>query len=75
MKDLNLADNKFSQEGGKAISKLLSYQTQISNLDLSHNKIGNDGFKSILHAIRKNTIIKELILVNCGIEINIIEKW
>lgn len=64
---LTLSYNIFSTVGCKAISKLFYQDSEILTLDLTHNRIGTECFRDILHSLRKNLRTRKLYLNECEI--------
>ena len=52
----------------KAIAHLVSLNTPLTNLDLSHNKLGNEGIKLLSEAVKNNHTLEKLNLSNIGME-------
>jgi hypothetical protein len=67
---LNLSLNHISDAGCKHLQALLLADKKLKKLDLKQNiKIGNDGFKTMIKAVKKNTHINELDFSICSIDL------
>lgn len=52
------------------LSRLFLQDSEVTNLDISHNNIGTESFKDLLHALRKNLRTRKLICNECEIHID-----
>ena len=73
---LDLSLNHITDAGCENMKALLLADKKLKKLDLKHNiKIGNDGFKAIVKAIKKNTHVSELDFSICSIDLSGGHGW
>ena len=60
MKTIYLGQNKLGPEGGKAIAKMLEFNTTLTVLGLCDNKLGPEGAKAIAESLIGNTTLTSL---------------
>ena len=64
---LSLASNNIHDKGFHCIAQLLKNTSVVRKLDLSDNRIGENGLKSLCEALSTNTTLQTLHLANCGL--------
>ena len=58
--ELNLSDNKISDEGGKALAEALKINTTLTTLIILKNFISNEGAKAIAEVLKTNTTLTKI---------------
>lgn len=64
---LDLSNNKISIKGCKEIGRMLYRDSEVLNIDLSHNSIGTEGLLELLKSLKKNMMTRKLQLNECQI--------
>ena len=64
---LDLSKNNITAKGCKELGRMLFRDSEILNIDLSHNSIGTEGFLEILKSLKKNMLTRKLHLNECQI--------
>ena len=68
--DMSLRGNDIHEEGAHHIAELLSNTNVVYNLNLSGNRVGAEGLKSLCNALVTNTSLTELDLSMCSIVVS-----
>ena len=62
LEDLDLSDNRISEDGAVALSDMLLENSRLQSLNLSFNSIGGNGASSIANVLDRNITLRRLCL-------------
>ena len=68
--DMSLRGNNIHEEGAHHIAELLTNTNVVYKLNLSGNRVGAEGLKSLCEALVTNTSLPELVLYDCSIVVS-----